>query len=159
MRQKIIHYIRAGYAGLYILSPEEQRVEAEIKSIAEELKFQLFFWSAVDGLVNTATGSVNNAFDPLEALQAIEELPERTLVLLRDFHLFLVDPNPILIRKCKDVLAAAKTKSKTLVVLGCRLALPPELEREGSLMEFVLPNESQLGTVLDGIIQSASLEP
>ena len=35
MRQKISNYIRAGYSGLYIVSPEEQRVEAEIKAVAD----------------------------------------------------------------------------------------------------------------------------
>lgn len=113
MKTKITNYIRAGYPGLYIVSPEEQRVEAEIKSIAEQLKFELFFWSAVDGLVNTRSGGTNNALDPLEALQAIEELPERVIVILRDCHLFLNDPSPILIRKFKDVRTRAKTKSKT----------------------------------------------
>ena len=29
MVQKITHYIRAGYAGLYLVSHEEQRVEAD----------------------------------------------------------------------------------------------------------------------------------
>ena len=45
----------------------------------------------------------------------------KTLILLRDFHLFLQDPNPILIRQLKDVLQMAKTKSKTLIILGCRM--------------------------------------
>jgi hypothetical protein len=31
MRNKIINYIRAGYPGLYIVSAEEQRVEAQSK--------------------------------------------------------------------------------------------------------------------------------
>jgi hypothetical protein len=49
MKTKIINYIRAGYPGLYLVSPEEQRVHAEIKQIAKELKYNLFFWSVVDG--------------------------------------------------------------------------------------------------------------
>jgi hypothetical protein len=43
MRNKIINYIRAGYPGLYLVSPEEQRVEAEIKTIATQLKYNLVF--------------------------------------------------------------------------------------------------------------------
>jgi hypothetical protein len=123
MKQKLINYIRAGYPGLYIVSPEEQRVESEIKSIAEAVRFNLFFWSVVDGLVDCKQSSVANANDPLEALQAIEGLDEKSIVLLKDFHLFLSDPNPIIIRKFKDVLQHAKTASKTLIVLGCRLCL------------------------------------
>src|SRR5258707_17950 len=85
MKLKIINSIRAGYSGLYIVSAEEQRVEAEIKAISESLKFELFFWSSVDGLINASSGGQNAALDPLEALQAIEELKEKSIILLKDF--------------------------------------------------------------------------
>jgi hypothetical protein len=54
MRNKIINYIRAGYPGLYLVSHEEQRVDAEIKQVTKELGYSLFFWSVVDGLVDMA---------------------------------------------------------------------------------------------------------
>ena len=158
MRDKIINYIRAGYPGLYLVSAEEQRVEAEIKAIAASLKYNLYFWSVADGLVDAAAGNGGNAQDPLDALVAVEGLKENTIILFRDFHLFLQEPNPILLRKLKDVLSLAKTKSKTIIVLGCRLCLPPELEREFTVVEFALPGKDQLGVVLDGIIESAELK-
>ena len=158
MGKKITNYIRAGYSGLYIVSAEDQRFEAEIKAIAQAMKFDLFFWSAVDGLVNASTGAQNTALDPLEALQSIEEQKEKTITLLKDFHLYLADPNPILISKFKQVLAQAKTQNKTLIILGCRLTLPPELEREVTVIEFTLPDEQQLSKVLDGIMESAGIK-
>jgi AAA+ superfamily predicted ATPase len=158
MKSKIINHIRAGYPGLYLVSPEEQRVQAEMQQIAQELKYGLVFWSPVDGLVDTSRKSTTAANDPLEALLAIQELKEKTIVLLRDFHLFLADPNPILIRQFKDVLQRAKTQNKTLIILGCRLVLPPELEREITIIEFALPGKPQLNVVLDGIIESAQLK-
>ncbi len=39
MREKITHYIRAGYAGLYLVSHEEQRVEAELIWEIQIVKF------------------------------------------------------------------------------------------------------------------------
>ena len=158
MGKKITNYIRAGYSGLYIVSAEDQRVEAEIKAIAQSIEFNLFYWSTVDGLVNASTGAQNTALDPLEALQSIEEQKEKTITLLKDFHLYLADPNPILISKLKQVLAQAKTQNKTLIILGCRLTLPPELEREVTVIEFTLPDEQQLGKVLDGIMESAGIK-
>jgi len=44
-------------------------------------------------------------------------------------------------------------------VLGCRLCLPPELERELTVIEIALPGKAQLANVLDGIIESAALKP
>ncbi len=158
MREQIINYIRAGYAGLYIVSAEEQRVESEIKGIAEHLNYQLHFWSIVDGLVNAKDGNTTSANDPLEALQAIEGLQEKTIVLLKDFHLHLLDSNPFIIRKLKDVLQVGKTKNICLIVLGCRLCLLPEIERELTVLEYALPGKEKLGGVLDGIVESATLE-
>ncbi|MGV3774148.1 MAG: hypothetical protein ACO1QB_14705 [Verrucomicrobiales bacterium] len=86
MKSKITNYIRAGYSRLYIVSAEDQRVEAEIKAIAQALKFDLFFWNAVDGLINAFPGAQNTALDPLEALQAIEKQKEKAKV----FHVFMV---------------------------------------------------------------------
>ena len=157
MKSNIINYIRAGYPGLYLVSPEEQRVALEITQVAQELEYNLVFWSVVDGLVDTQKGTNNSANDPLEALIAIKDLPEKTIILLRDFHLFLQDPNPILIRQLKDVLQIAKTKSKTLIILGCRMFLPPELERELTIIEFALPGKEELGAVLGGIMESANI--
>jgi SpoVK/Ycf46/Vps4 family AAA+-type ATPase len=133
-------------------------VDGELKSIAKELKYNLVVWSAVDGLVDTAKSTTTPANDPLEALVAIHEMKEKTIILLRDFHLFLQDPNPILIRQLKDVLMEAKTKQKTLIILGCRLCLPPELERELTVIEFSLPGKEELGHVLTGICESAGIK-
>src|ERR1017187_7887187 len=64
----------------------------------------------------------------------------------------------ILIRQFKDVLQVAKTKSKTLIILGCRMVLPPELERELTVIEFALPGKDQLNAVLEGIMESANIK-
>ena len=68
MREKLTHYIRAGYAGLYLVSHEEQRVEAELKAIAATLKHRLYAWSATAGLLDTADGTSRGAQDPMEVL-------------------------------------------------------------------------------------------
>ena len=157
MSLALTNYIRAGYPGLYVVSPEELRVEAEFRAIADRLSYHLHFWSVVDGLVDVASKTVKNANDPLEALEAVGSLPEKSLVLLKDFHLFLGDPNPILLRKLKDTLLLAKMRQKVVVILGCRLCLPPELERELTVIEFQLPGKEELRPVLAGIMESAKL--
>jgi SpoVK/Ycf46/Vps4 family AAA+-type ATPase len=95
--------------------------------------------------------------EPLEAVLSIAGLPDNSVVLLRDFHLFLQDSNPVLIRALKDALTHAKAKGKCLVVLGCRKLLQPELEREFVTVEITLPGKVELGRALDGICDSAKL--
>jgi ATP-dependent 26S proteasome regulatory subunit len=158
VRTKIINYIRAGYAGIYLVSPEEQRVEAELKGIAREVGFKLYAWSTTTGLINTEKGAACQANDPMEALLAVQDLPEKSIVVLRDFHLFLNgDPNPVLLRQLKDTLQHAKSRNKPLIILGCRLCLPSELEREVTVVEFSLPGKEELGRVMDGVLESAAL--
>ena len=154
MRQQITNYIRAGYAGLYLLSHEEARVEAELKAIATGLGHPLHAWSITEGLIDTTKGTTRECNDPMEVLNAITELPEDSILLLRDFHQFFDDPNPVLIRRLKDQLRESRTSGKTLVVLGCRLNLPPELEREFTVIDIALPGFEELNAVLKGITES-----
>jgi ATP-dependent 26S proteasome regulatory subunit len=156
MKEKLIRYIRAGYAGLYLVSHEEQRVEAEFKAVADELNYSLFAWSVTAGLIDTKDGASRGAQDPMEALGALAELPENSITLLRDFHLFFDDPNPMLIRQLKDLIRRGKASLRTIAVLSCRLKLPPELERDFTVIEFALPGEPELRQVLTGIVESTA---
>ena len=157
MRTALAHYIRAGYPGIVLVSHEEQRVEAELKAIATELHYRLHAWSVTSGLVNTEDGQTRPASDPLEAVALIGELPENSLILLRDFHMFLEDANPVLVRALKEELARCKTAGRCVIFLGCRQVLPPELIREAVVLHFTLPDKAQLAVVLDGICESAQL--
>ena len=159
MKTQITNYIRAGYPGIYLVSSEEARVEAELKAIATALDYGLHSWSVTEGLVDTTHGNVRSAQDPLELLTALDELPENCIALLKDLHLFIEDGNPVLVRKLKETLRVAKTKGKAFVIVACRLALPPELAREFVVVEFALPAKAGLGVVLDNIATSAKLLP
>ena len=158
MREMIMSYIRAGYPGLFLVSNEEERTEAELKAAAAVTGHRIVAWSATSGLVDTEDGNASGGEDPVEAVTAIAGLPDSTLVLFRDLHLFLLDPNPVLISALKDALKHAKAKGKCLVLAGCRRVLPPELEREFTGVELALPGKTELGTVLDGICESAKLK-
>ena len=94
----------------------------------------------------------------MEVLNAVAELPENSILLLRDFHQFFDDPNPVLIRRLKDQVRESRTTGKTLVVLGCRLNLPPELEREFTVIDIALPGFDELNAVLRGISESTKEE-
>ena len=156
MKHIILPYVQSGHPGIYITSPEETRVEAELKSVAELSSYTLYAWSVTEGLVNTQDGSVRPANEPMEAISAISELGENCLILLRDFHLFMEDANPVLLRVLKDELKRSKTNGCVLIVVGCRQVLPPELEREFVVLDFALPGKAELEQVVSGICQSAN---
>jgi hypothetical protein len=160
MKNRITNYIRAAYPALYLVSAEEQRVESELKAVADGLGYSLCYWTPVNGLVNVTTKAIVNAADPLEALDAIGEAQEKSIFILKDLHLYLdaANPNPVLVRKMKDLLVAAKATSKTLIILG----LPDRVASgvgTGDHRAWIspFPARNSLGAVLDGIMESAAL--
>ena len=162
MTQNIVAYIRAGFAGLYIVTHEEVRAEAVLKTAAGELEYSLFCWSVCTGLANPETGSVENILDPVEAIEAIQGLPEKSILVLRDFHRFLGDAaqpaSPLVLRSLREQIRRARTQAKVMVILGCELQLPNDLEKEFTVIDFDLPDHSALREMASGIVDSAGLD-
>jgi SpoVK/Ycf46/Vps4 family AAA+-type ATPase len=161
MQNQLITYLRAGYPGLAVISSEEARAEAEIASVCATLERRLHAWSSTEGLVDTQEGRATPCADPLEVFQLMDRLfatdSPRHVVLLRDLQLHLDQTDPMLVRRIKDILRVAKANGHSIILLGCRLKLPAELEREVTHVDFNLPDATQLGVVLDGILTSAQL--
>lgn len=159
MRSHLIRYARAGYAGLFVVTAEEARAEAEIQAAAAELNRPLHVWSVTEGFADTAAGTVRDCPDPLAALDLTDTVEGEAVVLLRDFGAYLEDRDPVLVRKLRDLLRRAKAGGKLVVLLGSWRPLPPELEREITRLDLALPGPDELGRVLDGILDSAQLSP
>src|SRR5579884_1731835 len=158
MKKQISNYLKAGYSGLYIVSHEEQRVSAEIVSAIAQMDFKLHTWSITEGIVDMSEKepkAIADTNDPTEMLKKFHDLPEKSVVVLRDFHMLLADPNPYLFRLVKDALSVGKTSNRAIVIVGCTLRLPPELEKEIVVLDFALPDRTQLREILDGICKSA----
>ena len=157
MKDQLIRYARAGYAGLFLCTPEEARAEAIVKAAAAELERPLHAWSLTEGFVDTASGSVQACPDPIAALEQADGLEGNVVVLLRDFGIHFEDHDPVLVRKLRDTLRSARATGKLLVLLGTWKSLPPELEREITRIDLDLPDGSVLNVVLDNLLDSADL--
>lgn len=161
MRQIISNYVRSGHAGIYAQSFEEARVESEIKAVAEDLDFGIHIWSVTQGVVDFTDSephAIADTEDPIAMLDHFQKLPEKSILVARDFHAFLADPNPVIVRKLKDSLLIGKGSNKVFVIVGCRLCLPPELEKELVIVEFKLPDREQLKVIADNIAKSGDVE-
>lgn len=172
MQQRIQNYVRAGYPGVYLLTHEEQRAEAELMAVAQATGYHLYVWSLTTGTIDTSNGKqvAQDSADALAPLQTFLEhtvnagipsgklIPDKSIMVLRDYHQFLSgEAMPIITRTMKDALVLAKSTNRLLVVMGCRLCIPPELAKEITLVEFGLPSREQLKLVLEGIAKSASI--
>lgn len=163
MKNQIANYISAGYPGLYLVSHEEQRVELEMKAVAKQIGFTLYEWSVTEGIIKPhdradKVEAIKDTQDPIAALNAFVGMDEKSILLLRDFHMFLADPSPMLFRTVRDMLAIGKNSNRVLVIIGCQLKLPPELEKEITVIEYKLPDREQLKEVLVNVAESAKLK-
>jgi len=160
MKDRILNLLRAGFPILYVVSHEEQRVEATLREVTEAInqrdpagnKFTLSSWSCTEGLLNTHTGKLNKDLcDPNDVLNHFVQDKPQNVYVLRDFHVFTEGQNFVLWRRLKDAAMTGKASSKAIIIVGCRYVLPPELEKEVTLVDFSLPSKVQLRKVLDAL--------
>ncbi len=158
---KLKTYIRAGYAALQCVTYEEDRVAAEIVEACKDIngeKYTAWEWTITRGLISTDGKVKDKTADPIAALATFYkwdldgetkqpmgiEIPNKSIVILRDFHLILKGGNPILIRWMKDCISIGRATNRHLVIIGCQLHLPPELEKEITVIEYGLPTKEEL---------------
>lgn len=157
---KVTNYCKAGYSGLYIVSHEETRVQAEVKAACESIGYKLHCWTLTQGISvidGAETAVIPDTQDPVAAMDAFMSLPEKSLLLLLDFHAMFTDPNPMLVRKVKDALAVGRANSKTLVLVGPVVKVPIEIEKLVTVIEFTLPDRETLDSILSSIADSAKV--
>ena len=144
--------IRARYPIIYIISWEEKRVEDALRAIASSRGKKIFSWTITQGMGITPQMQDDATRDPLAALDFIMDSRDQAIFVLKDFHAYISDNATT--RRLRDLTAALKTSYKTLVILSPVLKLPPELEKEVTVVDYPLPKADALDKLLEGIIQS-----
>jgi ATP-dependent 26S proteasome regulatory subunit len=144
--------VRARYPLVYLVSWEEQRLDAILADLARTHGKGLFTWSLPRGLRREGggRGAGPEARDPVEALAAIEKLADPALVVLKDFHPFLSDP--AVVRALRELAHSLKSTYTTVVLLSPSLTIPPELEKEITVLDVPLPTARELLGLLKEIV-------
>lgn len=130
-----------------------------LKGIASELGYSLHIWSITNGRVDLSQEKpVSQDENELQILQAVVGMEEKSILILRDYHMILKDPNPVIYRTLKDVLLHAKTANKVIVILSPALDLPAELSKLFVVEEFKLPTRDDLLVVVTNICENNGKE-
>jgi hypothetical protein len=152
--QELDVLVRARYPLVYLVTSEEQRVEAILAGLAETHGKALLGWSAASGLRRLGGartgGAPEEARAPLEALGAVARLGDPSLVVLRDFHPYLGDP--AVVRALRELGHALKSTYTTVVLCSPVLVIPPEIEKEVSVLDVPLPTYRDLLQLLKEIV-------
>jgi AAA+ superfamily predicted ATPase len=145
--------IRARYPLIYLVSWEEQRLDAILTDVAQNHGKALLTWSVTRGLrrLGPRTLTVSeSSHEPVEALAAIGKLTEPSLVVLKDFHPYL-DSAPV-VRALRELAQDLKSTYTTVILLSPVLTIPVELEKEVSVLDVPMPTFRDLFQLLREIV-------
>ena len=154
--QELDTLIRARYPLVYLVTSEEQRLEAILAELAQGHGKALLGWSVARGFRRLDGGKAvpedgrEPIHDPVAALTQIEKLADPSLVVLKDFHAFLSDPT--VVRSLRELAHALKATYTTVILLSPLLVMPPEIEKEVSVLDVPLPTYRDLLDLLKEIV-------
>ena len=162
-RETLAQMLKARFPILSIESHEEHRVLAEVRAVAWDARLirtprAVWTWSLTEGLISPDRNRRTGTNDPRDALDAILRIDSPSVVVFRDLHPSLGTAqrpgDPAVIRRLRDVATAFKSGpvARTLILVSPVLAIPTELEKEISIVDFALPDEREIRGVLDSII-------
>ena len=157
--------IRARYPIIYIVSWEEARVVESLIGIGHKSNKKVYEWTCSGGIVPAGTSiqatKMRNAGtkDPQVALNEVVEQVESAIYIFKDFHPFLSANNFNIIRRLRDIAQNLKSSYKSMILLSPFLHIPPELEKDVTVVDFHLPNMGELGKLLDEIIAEVKENP
>jgi ATP-dependent 26S proteasome regulatory subunit len=153
---------------LYIESFEEGRVQEAVAAVASDAKRMrnprpLWTWSLTRGIVGPDGKSQPGTTDPPKALDWILNHTDSGVFVFRDFHAHLGDgsgraADAGLVRRLRDVAAAFQhgSAARVLLIVAPMLRIPPELEKDITIVDFPLPSEGEIRTLLDNMIATNS---
>lgn len=159
-RRALTHLLQARFPLLYIESFEEQRVLEEIDAVVAGLKSAraVWHWSVTDGLRRTGGLAERNTHEPEVMLQGLRRVGERAVFVLSDLHAFLGDSgrpaDPRVVRALRDLVRdfRAGEMGRTVIIVSPVLRIPPELEKDITVVDFVLPGEPEIRNLLESIV-------
>ncbi|HMX61736.1 MAG TPA: AAA family ATPase [Candidatus Sumerlaeota bacterium] len=147
--------IRARYPLLAVLSWEEERVMTNLNVVSERLNKSLFEWSITRGLVryrnalSPKTEGKKGTKDPVVVLREILDITEPAIVVLKDFDKFFKES--AVRRGLRDLAQALRFTYVSVIILSPSFDIPPELEKDLTIVDFPLPTITELEDLLERI--------
>ncbi|SDZ25117.1 AAA+-type ATPase, SpoVK/Ycf46/Vps4 family [Amycolatopsis xylanica] len=163
-RDELTQLLQARYPLLVVETHEEQRVVREIRAVAEDgarlrTPRRVYVWSSTTGLAPAGGQPLNDTRAASAALERVYGWNEPAVFVFVDLHPSLVSeggnrPDPEVVRRLRELAGALKTRPVplTVILVSPSLPVPPELEHDATVVDFPLPDQQQIGELLDGMV-------
>jgi len=165
--EEILALIKARVPIIWVVTHEEGRfIDDFVNLVAEPNARQVWLWSLYQGLIRQnqymdsqgmrATGEESETFQPPVALEHIVRMKPQNndvkgiVYIMRDAYMVMTEP---VTRQIRDMYEHLINTGKTLIITGPMLAhgaggqisgLPPNLEKQVTVVNFELPKPDQI---------------
>ncbi|AGY57420.1 AAA family ATPase [Gloeobacter kilaueensis] len=148
--------IQAHYPLIYLLTPEEERAEQAIAAISQlRPPRKIFLWTVTHGIVEYGrprTLTQHNTVSPEAAIEWVARQREPGIFIFKDLHAFI--ESAAVTRWLRDAIAGFKGMNKTIILMSPVQRIPVELEKDVVVVEFPLPDMTELDEVLNSHLKS-----
>jgi SpoVK/Ycf46/Vps4 family AAA+-type ATPase len=150
MKEELSILIQAQYPLIYLVTFEEERAEQAIAAIAQtKPQRRVFVWTVTHGIVEYGQPrnvTQHNTVAPEAAIDWVIRQREPGLFVFKDLHPF-IDAAGVK-RSLRDAIASFKDTQKTIILMSPVQQVPVELEKEVVVLDFPLPDMTELNQVL-----------
>ena len=151
MKEELNVLIQAQYPLIYLVTSEEERAEQAITTIAQLRPLRrIYIWTVTHGIVEHGQPrnvTQHNTVSPEAAIEWVIRQREPSIFIFKDLHPFI--EAPVTTRWLRDAIASFKGTQKTIILMSPLQLVPAELEKEVVVLDFPLPDMTELNQVLD----------
>ena len=159
MKEELSVLVQAQYPLIYLVTSEEERAEQAIAHIAQQQTghHRVFVWTVTRGFCEYGQGgnTHHNTISPEAAIEWVVRQRESGIFIFKDLHPFV--SSPAVTRWLRDAIASFKGTDKIILLMSPYLEIPIELEKDVVVLDFPLPDLSELGQVLSKQLEQARI--
>lgn len=151
--------LRARNPLLWIVTREEERAERLLMEAAQAAQLEPRFWDCSSGITDykgQPREQGSQAVDPSAALGAIRAARSRQLWIMRDLPGWLRDISVLrsLRSLARALPLAPRDQARAIVIVTPSNEIPPELAGHAIVIEWPLPDRSEIAAILDAAIEA-----
>jgi hypothetical protein len=149
--------LRARNALIWLVSPEEGRMERACIETCAAAKYPVRLWDCVQGVTDAAgkeTGPGRSGGDPAVTLAAIRDSRERAVWVLRDLTPWVKDPTVCraLRNLARALPSSPRDEARAIIVLSPTADVPPELSDLAVIVQWELPDRVEIAAIFDNVL-------
>jgi hypothetical protein len=153
---KIPRLIGARYPILWLVTPEEERLERGLERVAQQNELQLLRWRRTTGLVGNGGIGFPDTDRAYDAIDAIDSLTHPALFVFEDIGPEFDDP--MVVRRLRDLSRTVAERRQAILIVSHRLHIPPELEKDIAVLDVPLPGRAEVARLLGLLLLSQKIE-